>query len=249
MALTIATGFVVDDAIVVVENIIRHHRRGDPPSLAGPRPSAPAKIGFTVLSISVSLVAVFIPILLMSGIIGRLFHEFAITLSVAIRDLARRLADDDADDVRPPPRSPVPTRQARRDSSGSSEKIFDWHSAGSRRTAPGRALRHQWATLLITVGTVALTCVPLRHRPQGVLPAAGHRPAPGEHRRRPGHFVSGDVGSSLVRSIRQRVREDPAVSGVVGFHRRLARTDGSNSGRMFVTLKPLRERQRAPMRS
>ena len=82
MALTIATGFVVDDAIVVIENIMRHLERGIPPlqaALLGAK-----EIGFTVLSISLSLVAVFIPILMMGGIVGRLFREFAVTLSVAI---------------------------------------------------------------------------------------------------------------------------------------------------------------------
>ena len=82
MALTIATGFVVDDAIVVIENITRHLEKGMKPmeaALLGAK-----EIGFTVLSISVSLVAVFIPILLMGGIVGRLFREFAVTLSVAI---------------------------------------------------------------------------------------------------------------------------------------------------------------------
>ena len=82
MALTIATGFVVDDAIVVIENISRHLEAGVPPlqaALQGAR-----EIGFTVISISLSLVAVFIPILLMSGIVGRLFREFAVTLSIAI---------------------------------------------------------------------------------------------------------------------------------------------------------------------
>src|SRR4029434_2379650 len=82
MALTIATGFVVDDAIVVIENISRHLDAGVPPlqaSLQGAK-----EIGFTVISISLSLVAVFIPILLMGGIVGRLFREFAVTLSIAI---------------------------------------------------------------------------------------------------------------------------------------------------------------------
>ncbi len=82
MALTIATGFVVDDAIVVLENITRHVEQGMPPlqaALLGAR-----EVGFTVLSMSVSLVAVFMPILLMGGIVGRLFREFAVTLSVAI---------------------------------------------------------------------------------------------------------------------------------------------------------------------
>src|SRR6202030_1938797 len=82
MALTVSTGFVVDDAIVVIENIVRFIEKGEPPlqaALKGAR-----QIGFTVISISLSLVAVFIPLLFMGGLIGRLFHEFAVTLSAAI---------------------------------------------------------------------------------------------------------------------------------------------------------------------
>ncbi len=98
MALTIATGFVVDDAIVVIENISRHLESGMSPAEAALHGAS--EIGFTVLSISLSLVAVFIPILLMGGIVGRLFREFAVTLSVGDHGLDGGLADDHADDVR-----------------------------------------------------------------------------------------------------------------------------------------------------
>ena len=98
MALTIATGFVVDDAIVVLENISRHLEEGMPRVQAALRGAQ--EVGFTVLSISLSLIAVFIPILLMGGILGRLFREFTITLSIAILDLAGDLAHHHADDVR-----------------------------------------------------------------------------------------------------------------------------------------------------
>ena len=98
MALTISTGFVVDDAIVVLENITRHVEAGMDRFEAALHGAQ--EVGFTVLSISISLIAVFLPILLMGGIVGRLFREFAITLSLAIADLAGHLADHDADDVR-----------------------------------------------------------------------------------------------------------------------------------------------------
>ena len=98
MALTISTGFVVDDAIVVIENISRYREQGMAPFEAAVRGAR--EIGFTVVSISVSLVAVFIPILLMGGIVGRLFREFAVTLSVAVGVSMVSLADHDADDVR-----------------------------------------------------------------------------------------------------------------------------------------------------
>ena len=98
MALAIASGFVVDDAIVVMENITRHLEEGMTPVQAALKGAA--EIGFTVLSISISLIAVFIPILLMGGIIGRLFREFALTLSSAILVSMVDVAHDDANDVR-----------------------------------------------------------------------------------------------------------------------------------------------------
>ncbi len=97
MAITISVGFVVDDAIVVIENIFRHIEHGEPAfeaALKGAR-----QIGFTIVSMTTSLVAVFIPLLFMGGLIGRLFHEFAVTLSMAVLVSGRALADADADDV------------------------------------------------------------------------------------------------------------------------------------------------------
>ena len=97
MALTIGTGFVVDDAIVMIENIVRHMENGEgamEAALSGAR-----EIGFTVISLTMSLIAVFIPLLFMSGLVGRMFREFALTLDDRGRDLGHRLADADADDV------------------------------------------------------------------------------------------------------------------------------------------------------
>ena len=96
--MTIATGFVVDDAIVMVENVTRYLEQGYPPLQAALKGSK--EIGFTIISISLSLIAVFIPVLLMGGIIGRLFREFAVTVSIAILMSDHHLADADADDVR-----------------------------------------------------------------------------------------------------------------------------------------------------
>ena len=106
MALTIATGFVVDDAIVVIENIMRHLEQGTPPRQAALRGAK--EIGFTVVSITLSLLAVFIPILLMGGIFGRLFREFAVTLAVAVGVSTGGLPHHDPDDVRLSP--PRPSR-------------------------------------------------------------------------------------------------------------------------------------------
>ena len=98
MALTISTGFVVDDAIVMIENIVRYIEAGEKPLEAALKGAK--QIGFTIISLSFSLIAVFIPLLFMTGIVGRLFREFAITLSVAVVGLGHRLADAHADDVR-----------------------------------------------------------------------------------------------------------------------------------------------------
>ncbi len=100
MALTIATGFVVDDAIVVIENISRYIEKGEKPLDAALKGAG--EIGFTIISLTFSLVAVLIPLLFMGDIVGRLFREFAVTLAVAILISRRGVADADADDVRPP---------------------------------------------------------------------------------------------------------------------------------------------------
>ena len=105
MALTISTGFVVDDAIVVLENISRYLEQGMPRVQAAIRGAG--EVGFTVVSISLSLIAVFAPLLFFGGIVGRLFTEFALTLDGGGHDLDGRLADDDADDVRPDPAARV----------------------------------------------------------------------------------------------------------------------------------------------
>ena len=104
MALTIAVGFVVDDAIVMLENIYRYVEEGMNPMEAALRGAG--EIGFTIISISVSLIAVFIPLLLMGGIVGRLFREFAMTVSHRRGGVGRDLADADAHDVLPLPEAP-----------------------------------------------------------------------------------------------------------------------------------------------
>ena len=124
MALTISTGFVVDDAIVVVENITRYIEQGMKPVEAALKGSA--EIGFTVLSISISLIAVFTPILLMAGYVGRLFREFAITLSVAILISMVISLTHHADDVRPAPapRVRAPPRPVRWRGSSANRNMF-----------------------------------------------------------------------------------------------------------------------------
>ena len=133
MALTIAVGFVVDDAIVMLENIYRHIEEGMTPMEAALKGAG--EIGFTIVSISLSLVAVFIPLLLMGGIVGRLFREFAMTVTIAVAGLGLRVADADADDVLALPAARH--RPARAASTGSSSAFFDGMLAatGARSTS------------------------------------------------------------------------------------------------------------------
>src|SRR5262249_50239016 len=166
MALTIATGFVVDDAIVVIENITRHLELGLPPmraALEGAR-----EIGFTVLSISISLIAVFIPILLMSGIVGRLFREFAVTLSVAILcSLVISLTATPA----------MCARMLRAKSEKQRQGFFaNLSDRGVNRLRTGYehslrwVLQHQFLILLVTAGTIGLTIYLYIAIPKGFFP-------------------------------------------------------------------------------
>ncbi len=132
MALTISTGFVVDDAIVVLENVMRHVEEGMKPyqaALLGSR-----EIGFTVMSMSISLVAVFIPILLMGGLIGRLFHEFAMTMSCGHRDFDGRVADHHSHAVRPLPEA-ARSRQSRLAVSHERERLLLHLNRGYKQLA------------------------------------------------------------------------------------------------------------------
>ena len=189
MALTIATGFVVDDAIVVIENITRHLEDGHGAARGG----AGRRQGDRLhgLSISVSLVAVFIPILLMGGIVGRLFREFAVTLSVAIFvSMLISLTTT-------PMMCAVPARAARRPSGmgwiyRANERVFDWILARYEGSL-GWVLRHQAVTLLVAADHHGRDDLSLRAHSQGLLSAAGCRPADRHHPGRSGHLVPGDV--------------------------------------------------------
>ena len=165
MALAIATGFVVDDAIVVIENITRYLEAGDPPMKAALKGAK--EIGFTVLSMSTSLVAVFIPILLMAGIVGRLFREFAVTLSVSIAlSLAVSLTT-----------TPMMCARFLRTQTGrahnwlyrASEAGFNW-SLDSYRDGLRWVLNHQRITLAATIATVCLNVYLFYLIPKGFFP-------------------------------------------------------------------------------
>ncbi|WP_423196190.1 MULTISPECIES: efflux RND transporter permease subunit [unclassified Cupriavidus] len=232
MALTIATGFVVDDAIVVLENISRHIEDGMKPLAAALRGAR--EVGFTVLSMSLSLIAVFIPLLLMGGIVGRLFQEFAITLSVAILvSLVVSLTTT-------PMMCARLLRPVKEEKRGrfyqASERVFDWmHAAYARSLAV--ALRHSLLVWLVLLATIVLNVYLYVIVPKGFFPQQDTGRLIG--------FIRADQATSF-QAMRTKldnfiaiVRADPAVVNVTGF------TGGSqrNTGQMFVTLKPLSERK------
>ncbi|MBS0211343.1 MAG: efflux RND transporter permease subunit, partial [Planctomycetes bacterium] len=234
MALTIATGFVVDDAIVVIENIMRHLEAGMrplPAALLGAK-----EIGFTVLSISVSLVAVFIPILLMGGIIGRLFREFAVTLSVAI---AVSMVISLTTTAMMCATMLKPHDEERHGwLYRASEGVFNW-ILGVYEASLGWVLRHQFFTFVVTVGTLALTVYLYVIVPKGFFPQQ-------DTGRLVGNLLADqDTSFQAMRDTLTRyvalISEDPAVEGVTAFTG--AQNGSANSARMFIALKPLDQRQ------
>jgi len=231
MALTIATGFVVDDAIVVLENTSRHIEDGMAPfkaALQGAR-----EVGFTVVSMSLSLIAVFIPILLMGGIVGRLFREFAVTLSVAILiSLVVSLTTTPMMCAR----LLRPASEAKHGRIGAwSERFFAAMLRGYRRSL-GWGLGHGVVVMLVLLATVCLNVYLYVIIPKGFFPQQDT-----------GRLVGGIQADQSIsfQAMRQKlasfmaiVGADPAVENVVGF------TGGGqrNSGTMFVALKPLSQR-------
>jgi hydrophobe/amphiphile efflux-1 (HAE1) family protein len=234
MALTIAVGFVVDDAIVVVENIFRHVENGDTPleaALAGSR-----EIGFTVVSISVSLIAVFIPLLLMGGIIGRLFREFALTVTAAIvvsacvsLTLAPMMA---ARFMQRPTHAHGRVYLAL-------ETLFDALLSGYRRTLD-IALAHQPVTLAVFFATVCLTVVMFIAIPKGFFPNEDTGLIYGLTE------AAQDVSPPEMMRIQEEmgkiVAGDPDVYKFGSNMGSGGGANTSNTGRLFITLKPHDER-------
>ncbi|MBB4617325.1 efflux RND transporter permease subunit [Sphingomonas abaci] len=229
MALTVATGFVVDDAIVVVENISRHLEAGMRPlqaALAGAR-----EVGFTVLSISLSLVAVFVPLIFMGGIVGRLFREFALTMSIAVMislivslTLTPMLA---ARVLRTHEREGGVMRAA--------GAAFDWAQARYAR-ALDWALDNRTAVLVLLAGTVALNIFLIDIAPKGFFPQQDTGGLMGGLRADQSISFT-DMQAKLIR-ITRIVKSDPAVATVVSF----AGGSRAGGGFLFATLKNRSER-------
>src|SRR5262249_17090239 len=234
MALAISTGFVVDDAIVVLENVSRYLEHGMSPVQAAYHGAR--EIGFTVLSMSTSLVAVFIPILLMGGIVGRLFREFAVVLSVAIgvsllisltttpTMCAMFLRPNEPDEKRGPVYR-------------FSEWAFNSTLAAYRRSLDW-VLRHRPLTLGITIATACLTVYLYIIVPKGFFPQQDTGRVMGSVQ------ASQDISFQAMRDKMKQfvdiVMQDPAVETVVAF---AGGNTAYNNGRMFITLKPIAERK------
>src|SRR6266850_93508 len=236
MALTISTGFVVDDAIVVIENVTRHLEQGVRPMQAALKGAR--EVGFTVLSISLSLVAVFTPILLMGGIVGRLFREFAVTLSVAIlvsllvsltttpMMCARLLRHE-------PEKKHGPLYRA-------SEKVFSGLLRAYQRSLEV-VLRHPGMTLGVLLVTVAANVYVFQVVRKGFFPQ--------QDTGRLNGAIQGEQDTSF-QAMQARlaafvdiIKSDPAVATVMAFTGGAGPGGTTNTGRVFISLAPLEERK------
>jgi multidrug efflux pump len=239
MALTIATGFVIDDAIVVLENVTRYREAGQPPLQAALRGAR--EIGFTVLSISVSLVAVFIPILLMGGVVGRLFREFAVTLSAAIA--ISLLVSLTTTPMMCATLLPAVNDQRHGRLYRLSERGFDWVL---RRYEASLAfvLRHPRGVLAVTVLTIALNGYLFVVVPKGFFPQQDTGRLTGAIQA--AQDISFQSMQDKLAAVVGIITDDPAVDNVIGFTGGGGGGGGGatvNTARMFVALKPLEERR------
>jgi multidrug efflux pump len=235
MALTVATGFVVDDAIVVLENISRYREQGVPPLQAALRGAK--EITFTVLSMSLSLVAVFLPILLMGGMVGRLFREFAVTLSVAI--IVSLLVS-----LTTTPMMCARLLKAEQGTSHGwcyrvSERFFEG-MRGGYATSLAWVLRHPRSMLAVTLATMGLSIYLYVIIPKGFFPQQDTGRLSGNIQA--SQDISFQAMSQKLTEVVEIIQSDPAVDTVMGF------TGGgggstTNTGRMFISLKPLEERK------
>ncbi len=236
MAITISVGFVVDDAIVVIENIYRHIEHGEKPMAAALKGAR--QIGFTVVSMSTSLVAVFIPLLFMGGLIGRLFHEFAVTLSLAILVsgvisltltpmLCSRFLKSEASYGRPGP--------FYRASEWVFKRLLAVYEKGLRWV-----LRHQPLMLAITCLTVGFTVFIYAEIPKGFFPQQDTGSIMGTT------DASQDISFSAMSHLQDQmariVLADEAVETLGSFIGASSGSSTVNNGRMFITLKPRSQR-------
>jgi multidrug efflux pump len=233
MALTISTGFVVDDAIVVIENVSRYLEQGLPPMEAAFRGAR--EIGFTVLSISLSLIAVFIPILLMGGIVGRLFREFAVTLSVAI------IVSLGVSLTTTPMMCSRLLKRERPEEHGAlyraSEKFFKWMIGTYEKTLTV-VLEYSGLTLFVLVATIAVNVYLLIIVPKGFFPQQDTGTIFGGIQG--AQDISFQAMGQLTQEFVALIKPDPAVANVMAF---TGGNGSTNGGFIYIGLKPLAERK------
>jgi multidrug efflux pump len=235
MALTVATGFVVDDAIVMIENVVRHIEAGERPLAAAY--TGARQIGFTIVSLTVSLVAVFIPLLFMTGVVGRLFSEFAITLSVSVvvsAVVSLTLTPMMCGRLLRPAEAQHPGRLSR-----AMERGFDGTLAYYRRTLAW-SLRRESLVLGIALATLAGTILLYVIVPKGFLPLqdTGMIVAVTEGEQ----SISIPRMSALQMRAAEIVQQDRAVAGVVSFIGAGTINATPNTGRLTIVLAPRRDR-------
>ena len=236
MALTISTGFVVDDAIVMIENIIRFIEEGDPPLQAALKGSE--QIGFTIVSLTISLIAVLIPLLFMGDIVGRLFREFAITLSVTILVSA----------VVSLTLTPMMCSRLLKSTHGQkqtrfyevSENAFNRIIAFYGRTLKW-VLKHQTATLVVAAGTLVLTIFLYVIVPKGFFPVQDTGIIQGISEA--SQSISFEAMSEKQQQLTHQILQDTAVESVSSFIGIDGTNTTLNSGRIQINLKPLEQRK------
>ncbi|PWB61477.1 MAG: acriflavine resistance protein B [Deltaproteobacteria bacterium] len=238
MALTLSVGFVVDDAIVMLENIVRHMERGEGVLEAARNGSK--EIGFTILSMTLSLAAVFLPVMFMGGVVGRLLHEFAVTITSAILvsgvvslSLTPMLCSRF---LRPPSAERHGRLYAR------SEKVFD-AMVGAYDWSLSRVLRHRPATILLSAVLLAATVYLFIVMPKGFLPNEDTGAIFGFTEAAQG--ISFDDMARHQQAVARIVRSDPNVGAYISSIGPSGPNIASNSGRIFLLLKPRKERKGA----
>jgi hydrophobe/amphiphile efflux-1 (HAE1) family protein len=236
MALSIAIGFVVDDAIVMIENIVRYIEAGESGFEAALKGAG--QIGFTIISITFSLIAVFIPLLLMSGIVGRLFHEFAMTVSIAVvmsAFIALTLTPMMCSLFLAREHERAPGRISR-----AFERFFDWMVTEYDRGLVW-VFRHQFLTLLSTLALIVLTGYLYYVIPKGFIPLQDTGFLFGQLEAR--QDISFAAMSKLQDQTAKIVLQNPAVSGMVAFAGATGGNSSENTARMFIQLKPFAQRE------
>ena len=234
MGLTIAIGFLVDDAIVMIENIVRHIEAGERPFEAAIRGAG--EIGFTIISITLSLAAVFIPLLFMSGVVGRLFHEFAMTVTLAIflsAFVSLTL-------------TPMMCGRFLARDTGNAGRFSRWLEGGFDRLIKAYdrglvwVLRRQFPMLLVTIALTAATVFLYITIPKGFFPEQDTGFIFGDAQAR--QDISFASMAKIENQFAAILLRDPAVSGVVGFAGATGGNATENTARMFIQLKPFSQR-------